>query len=152
MTSAPIKKPILSEQEDSENYFSDLSFEFDENLEKEKERFEKVSTTEYHSLLKSVELSDLEIDDMSLEQEVDASKASFDTIASVRLAKPICNNYEISDGKELIEKLSRLAKDLDLNITAISQEQFKDPVIQTVRLFESGNKDEKNVNFDNQKR
>ena len=35
-----------------------------------------------------------------------------------------------------------------MNITAISQEQFKDPVIQTVRqLFESGNKDEKNVKF-----
>ena len=35
-----------------------------------------------------------------------------------------------------------------MNITTISQEQFKDPVIQTVRqLFESGNKDKKNVKF-----
>ena len=93
-------------------------------------------------------MSDLEIDDMSLEQEIEASKASFERIASVRLAKPICENNEISDGKQLIEKLSSFAKDIDLNITAISQEQFKDPVIQTVRqLFESGNKDEKNVKF-----
>ena len=46
------------------------------------------------------------------------------------------------------EKLSSFAKDIDLNITAISHEQFKDPVIQTVRqLSESGNKDEKNVKF-----
>ena len=70
---------------------------------------------------------------MSLEQEIEASKANFDRIASVRLAKPICENNEYSDGKELIEKLSSFAKDIDLNITAISQEQFKDPVIQTVR-------------------
>ena len=95
-------------------------------------------------MLNSVELSDFETDDMSLQQEVEASKATFDTIASVRLAKPICENNEISEGKELIEKLSSFAKDIDLNKTAISQEQFKDPVIQTVRqLFESGNKDEK---------
>ena len=93
-------------------------------------------------------MSDLEIDDMSLEQEVEASKAGFDRIASVRLAKPICEKYKISDGKELIEKLSSFAKDIDLNITAISQELLKDPVIQTVRqLFESGNKDEKNLKF-----
>ena len=144
----PLKEPILSEQDDSENYYSDLSLEFDDILEKEKEQFEKVSTTEDDSLLNSVELSDLEIDDMSLEQEVEASKATFDTIASVQLAKPICENNEISDGKELIEKLSSFAKDIDLNITAISQEQFKNPVIQTVgQLFESGNKDEKNVKF-----
>ena len=88
---------------------------------------------------------------MSLEQEVEESKASFDRIASVRLANPICENNEISDGKELIEKLSSFAKDIDLNLTAISQEQFN-PVIQTVRqLFESGNKDEKRLSFDNQK-
>ena len=69
-------------------------------------------------------------------------------MASVQLAKPICENNEILDGKELIEKLSSFAKDIDLNITAISQVQFKDPSIQTVRqLFESGNKDEKNVKF-----
>ena len=99
-------------------------------------------------MLNSVELSDLEIDDMSLEQEIGASKTNFDRIASVRLPKPICENNEISDGKELIEKLSSFAKDIDLNITAISQEQFKDPVIQTVRqLFESGKKDEKYVKF-----
>ena len=123
-----------------------MSLEFDDNLEKENKQFEKISTTEDDPLLTSVELSDLEIDDMSLEQEIEASKAKFDRIASVRLAKPICENKEISDGKELIEKLSSFANDIDLNITAISQEQFKDPVIQTVRqLFESGNKDEKNV-------
>ena len=144
----PLKEPILSEQDDSENYYSDLSLEFDDNLEKEKEQFEKISTTEDDPLLNSVKLSDLEIDDMSLEQEIEASKANFDKIASVRLAKPICENNKISDGKELIEKLSSFAKYIDLNITAISQEQFKDPVIQTVRqLFESGNKDEKNVKF-----
>ena len=41
-----------------------------------------------------------------------------------------------------------LLKNIDLNIIAISQEQFKDPVIQTVRqLFESGNKNEKKVKF-----
>ena len=35
-----------------------------------------------------------------------------------------------------------------MNITAISQEQLKDPVIQIVReIFESGNKDEKNEEF-----
>ena len=85
---------------------------------------------------------------MSLEQEFEASKAIFDTIASVPLAKPICENNEISDGKELIEKLPSFAKDSELNIRAISQEQFKDPVVQTVRqLFESGNKVEKNVKF-----
>ena len=84
----------------------------------------------------------------NIEQEIEASKANFDRIASVRLAKPICENNEISDGKELIEKLPSFAKDIELNITAISQEQFKDPVIQTVRqLLESGNKDEKNVKF-----
>ena len=144
----PLKEPILSEQDASENYYSDLSLEFDDNFEKEKEQFEKTSTTEDDPLLNSVEMSDLEIDNMSLEQEVEASKASFDRIASVRLAKPICENTEISDGKELIEKLSSFAKDIGLNITAISQEQFKDPVIQTVRqLFESGNKDEKNVKY-----
>ena len=140
----PLKEPILSEQDDSENYYSDLSLEFDDNLEKEKEQFENISTTEDDPLINSVELSDLEIVCMSLEQEIEASKAKFDRIAIVRLAKPICENNEISDGKELIEKLSSSAKDIDLNITAISQEQFKDPVIQTVRqLFESGNKDEK---------
>ena len=85
---------------------------------------------------------------MSLEQEVEASKATCDTTASVQLAKPICENNKISDGKELIEKLSNFAKDNDLNITAISLEQSIDPVIQTVRqLVESGNKDEKNVRF-----
>ena len=85
---------------------------------------------------------------MSLEQETEASKASFDRIASVRLAKPVCEKNEISDGKEFIEKLSSFAKDIDLNITAISQEQFKDTVIQNVRqFFESGNKDEKNIKF-----
>ena len=125
-----------------------MSLEFDDNLEKEKEQFEKVSTTENNSLLNSVEVSDIEIDDMSLEQEVEASKTTFYRIASVRLAKQICENNEIPDGKELIEKLSSFAKDIDLNIAAISQEQFKDPVIQTNRqLFESGNKDEKNIKF-----
>ena len=124
-----------------------MFLEFDDNLEQEKEQFEKISTTEDDPLLNSVELSDLEIDDMSLEQEIEASNAKFNRIASVRRAKPICENNEISDGKELIEKLSSFAKDIDLNITAISQEQFKDPVIQTVRqLFESGKKD-----FNNQK-
>ena len=138
----PLKEPILSEQDDSEKYYSDLSLEFDNNLEKEKEQFEKVSTKEDDSLLNSVELSGLEIDDMSLEQEIEACKATFDTIASVRLAKPICENNKISDGKELIEKLSSFAEDIDLNIKAISQEKFKDPVIKTVRQrFESGNKD-----------
>ena len=140
----PLKDPILREEDDSENYYVDLSLEFDNNLEKEKEQFEKFSTTEDEFLPNSVDLSDFEIDDMSLEQEVEASKATFDTIASVRLAKPICENNEISDGKELIAKLSSFAKDIDLNKTAISQKQFKDPVIQTVRqLFESGNKVEK---------
>ena len=144
----PLKEPILSEQDDIENYYSDLSLEFDNNLEKAKEQFEKVSTTEDDSLLYSVDLSDLELDGMSLEQEIEASKATFDTIASVRLAKPICENNEISDEKELIEKLSSVRKDIDLNISAIRQEQYKDPVIQTVRqLFESGNKDEKNKKF-----
>ena len=71
----PLKQPILSEQDDSENYYSDLSLEIDDNLEKEKEQFEKVSTAEDDSLLNSVELSDLEIDDVSLEQEVEPSKA-----------------------------------------------------------------------------
>ena len=66
-------------------------------------------------MLNSVELSDLEIDDMSLEQEIEASKANFDRIASVRLAKLICENNETSDGKELIEKLSSFA--IDLKIT-----------------------------------
>ena len=125
----PIKRPILRKQNDSENYYSDLSLEFDDNFEKEKEQFGKVSTTEDDSLLNSAELSDLKIDDMSLEQEFEASKASFDTIASVRLAGPICENNEISDGKELIEKLSSFAKDIDLKITATNEEQFKDPVI-----------------------
>ena len=125
-----------------------MFLEFDDNLEKEKEQFENVSTTEDDSLLNSVELSDIEIDDMSHEQEVEASTASFDSIASVRLAKTICENNEISDGKELIEILSSFAKNIDLNITVISQEQFKDQVIQTVRqLVESGNKDEKSVKF-----
>ena len=125
-----------------------MYLEFDDNLEKEKEQLEKVFTTEDDSVLSSVELSDLEIDDMSLEQEVEASKATTHTIASVQLAKPICENNEISDGKKLIEKLSSFAKVIDLNITATSQEQFKNPVIQTVRqLFESSNKDEKNVKF-----
>ena len=143
----PLKEPILSEEDDSENYYSDLCLEFDDNLEKEKEQFEKIST-EDDPLLNSVELSDLEIDDISLEQEIEASKPSFNRIASVRLAKPIYENIETSDGKELIEKLSSFGKDIDLNITAISHEQFKDPVIQSVRqLFESGNKDEKNVKF-----
>ena len=138
----PLKEPILSEQDDTENYYSDLSLEFDDNSKKEKEHFEKVSTTEDDSLLNSVELLDLKIDDMRLEQEVEASKAFFDTIASVQLAKPICENNEVSDGKELIEKFYSFAKDIDLNITTISQEQFKDPDAQTVRqLFESGNKD-----------
>ena len=91
-------------------------------------------------------MSHLEIGEMSLEQKFEASKANFDRIASVRLAKPIFENNGISDEKKLIEKLSSFAKDIDLNITVISQEQFKDPVIQTVRqLFETGNKDEKNV-------
>ena len=108
----PLKEPILSEQDDSENYYSDFSLEFDK-LEKEKEQFEKAPTIENDSLLNSVEVSDKEIDDMSLEQEVEASKASFDRIASVRLAKPICENYEILDGKELIEKLSSFARDID---------------------------------------
>ena len=98
----PLREPILSEQDDSENYYSDLSLEFDDNLEKEKEEIRKISTTEDDSLLNSVELSDIEIDDMSFEQEVDANRASFDRIASVRQAKPICENNEISDGKELI--------------------------------------------------
>ena len=144
----PLKKPISSKQEDSENYYSDLPLEFDDNLEKEKKQFEKVSTTEDDSLLNSIELSDLEIGEMSLEQDVEASKASFDTIASVRLAKTICENNGISDGKELTDKLPSFDKDIDLNITAIIKEQFKDQVIQTVRqLFKSGNKDEKNVKF-----
>ena len=108
----PLKEPILGEQDDSENYYSDLSLEFDDNLEKEKEQFEKISTSEDYPLLNSVELSDLEIDDMSLEQEIEASKASFDRIASVRLANSICENNDISDGKELIEKLSSFAKKL----------------------------------------
>ena len=30
----PLKEPILSEQDDSENYYSDLSLEFDDNLER----------------------------------------------------------------------------------------------------------------------
>ena len=50
----PLKEPILSEQDDSENYYSDLSLEFDDNLEKEKEQFEKISTTEDDPLLNSV--------------------------------------------------------------------------------------------------
>ena len=66
----------------------------------------------------------------------------------VRIAKPICENNEISDEQQLKEKISSFAKDIYMNITAISQEQFKDPVIQSVRqLSESGNKDEKNVKF-----
>ena len=100
----PLKEPILSEQDDSENYYSELSLEFDDNLENEKEQFENVFTTEDDSVLSSVELSDLKIDDMSLEQEVEASKATTHTIASVQLAKPICENNEVSDGKKLIEK------------------------------------------------
>ena len=119
-----LKKPILCEKEDSKNYYSDLPLEFDENLDKGKEQFEKVSITEDNPLLNSVELSVLEIDEMSLEQEVEASKANFDRIASVRLAEPIPENNEISGGKELLEKFSSFAKDIDLNITAISQEQF----------------------------
>ena len=38
-----LKEPILSEQDDSENYYSEI----DNNLEKEKEHFEKVFTTLY---------------------------------------------------------------------------------------------------------
>ena len=37
----PLKEPILSEQDDSKNYYSDFSLEFGDNLEKEKEQFEK---------------------------------------------------------------------------------------------------------------
>ena len=66
----PLKEPISGEQEDSEKYYYDLSLEFDENLDKEKEQSEKVSITEDDPLLNSVKLSDLELDDMSLEQEV----------------------------------------------------------------------------------
>ena len=66
--------PILSEQDDSENYYSELSLEFDDNLDKEKEQFQKDSTTEDDSLLNSVELSDFEISDMSLEQELTQAK------------------------------------------------------------------------------
>ena len=69
----PLKEPILGEQNDCENYYSDLSLEFDDKLEK-KQQFEKVSITEDDSLLNSVELLDIEIDDMSLEREVEASK------------------------------------------------------------------------------
>ena len=32
----PLKEPIFSEQDDSEYYYSDLSLEFDDSLEKEK--------------------------------------------------------------------------------------------------------------------
>ena len=110
-----------------------MTLEFDDTLDKEKEQFEKVSTTEDDSLLNSVELSGLEIDDMSLEQEIEASKASFDRIASLLLAKPTCDNNKISDEKELIEELSSFAKDIDLDITAIRQEQFKDTFIPSVR-------------------
>ena len=66
--------PILSEQDDSENYYSELSLEFDDNLDKEKEQFQKDSTTEEDSLLNSVELSDFEISDMSLEQALKQAK------------------------------------------------------------------------------
>ena len=62
----PLKEPILSEQDDSKSYYSDLSLDFDENLDKEKEQFEKVSTTEDDSLLNTLELSDT----LSLEAEV----------------------------------------------------------------------------------
>ena len=54
----PIKEPILSEQDDSENYYSSLTLELDDNLDKEKEQFENNTTTEDGSLLTSVELSD----------------------------------------------------------------------------------------------
>ena len=84
----------MSEQDDSENYYSGLSLEFDDNLDKGKEQFENNSTTEDDSLLNSVELSDLPKDDTNFEKEVEASKANFDRIASVHLAKPICENNE----------------------------------------------------------
>ena len=54
------------------------------------QKIEKIFTTEHDSLLKSGELSDLQLHDMSLEQEIEASKAKFDRIAKVCLAKPIC--------------------------------------------------------------
>ena len=93
-----LKEQISSKQDDSENSYSDLTLEFDDSLDKEKEQFEKLSTTENDSLLNSVELSGLEVDDMSLEQEIEASKASFDRIASLLLAKPTYdNNKKISD-------------------------------------------------------
>ena len=90
-----------------------MSLEFDDNLEKEKEQFEKISTTEDDPFLNSVELSDLEIDDMSLEQEIEASKANFDRIASVRLAKPICENKKFQMEKNSLRNYLVLLKILN---------------------------------------
>ena len=121
--------------------YSVLFLEFDDNSDKEKKEFEKVYKTKNNSLLNSIELSYLKIGDMSLGHENEANKADFDRIAIVPIAKPICENIKISDGKELNEKLSNSAKEIDSNITAISKEQFKDRVIQPVgQTFESGNK------------
>ena len=78
---------------------------------------------------------------MNLEQEIEASKTNFERIAGVCLAKPVCDNIKTSDGKKVIEKLPSFAKDIGLIITAISQEQLKNPVIQTARRpFHSGKK------------
>ena len=75
-----------------------MSLEGDDKLDKAKEQNEKVSTIEGVSLLNSVELSDLAKNLMNLEQEIEESKTNFDGIAGVCLAKPICENFEISDG------------------------------------------------------
>ena len=58
-----LRKTNLDEQDDSENYYSDWSSEFDDNLDKGRDQFENVLSTENDPWLISVELSDLEIDD-----------------------------------------------------------------------------------------
>ena len=85
----------------------------------------KIATTEDDSLFNSVEVSSLEVDGMSLEQEVKAGKARLDRLASVDLAKPICENNEIADGKELIAKLSSFAKDIDLAGRSLAAPDFR---------------------------
>ena len=138
----------LTESENEDNY-SELSLEMDEKVE------DQLATIENDQIL----FCELECDDsdiintINIETEIFDNQDRFDSInkwlSKSNLIKqmPEINN-DNADAKQLIEKLTSFAKEVDLNVDVIVQEQFKDPVLQTIRqLVLENNKDTKNIDY-----
>ena len=78
------------------------------------------------------------INTINIETEIFDNQDRFDSInkwlnkSNLIKQMPEINN-DNADAKQLIEKLTSFAKEVDLNVDVIVQEQFKEPVLQTIR-------------------